>query len=102
MEQNIDLQTVLKELQELKLMSSFAKETLTLDEACLYCGISKSYMYKLTSTNMVPHYQPFGKRLYFDRLELDKWLKTNCTTPQSNTSKDSEEWLNNLKSQNYV
>lgn len=98
MNQSVELQAILKELNNLKLMSSFAKETLTLEEACLYCDISKSYMYKLTSKQLVPHYQPFGKKLYFDRSELDKWLKTNNnTTPESNTSQDSEEWIKQIK-----
>lgn len=97
MKQSVDLQQILKELNELKLMSSFAKETLTLDEACLYCDISKSYMYKLTSNQMVPHYQPFGKKLYFDRSELDKWLKSNNSTLETNTNQDSEEWIKKIK-----
>lgn len=97
MEQNIDLQNIFKELQELKLMSSFAKKTLTLEEACLYCDIKKSYMYKLTSNQLVPHYQPFGKKLYFDRSELDKWLTTNHAIPESNTSYDSDEWIKKIK-----
>lgn len=97
MEQNIDLQNIFKELQELKLMSSFAKKTLTLEEACLYCDISKSYMYKLTAKQLVPHYQPFGKKLYFDKSELDKWLTTKQAIPESNTSQDSVEWLSSIK-----
>jgi excisionase family DNA binding protein len=97
MNKSVDLQYILKELQELKSMSSFAKETLTLEEACLYCDISKSYMYKLTSKQLVPHYQPFGKKLYFDKTELDKWLKSNHAASESNISYDSEEWLKSLK-----
>lgn len=50
---------------------------LTFAEACAYTGFSKSYLYKLTSAGRIPHYKPEGKRLYFDKGELDKWLLRN-------------------------
>lgn len=53
------------------------KDTLTLEEASAYSGISKSYIYKLTSGGSIPHYKPEGKTIYFDRAELDAWLKRN-------------------------
>ena len=53
------------------------KEVLTLDEACRYTGISRSYMYKLTSLEKIPHSKPSGKMIYFDRKKLDSWLLRN-------------------------
>ena len=53
------------------------KEVLTLDEACRYTGISRSYMYKLTSLEKIPHSKPSGKMIYFDRKKLDFWLLRN-------------------------
>lgn len=49
------------------------KDVLTLDEACLYTGISKSYMYRLTSQNDIP-FSKSRKMIYFCRKTLDKWL----------------------------
>ncbi len=46
-------------------------------EAAEYLGISESYLYKLTSQARVPHYKPGGKNNYYDKLELDKWIKRN-------------------------
>lgn len=46
-------------------------------EACVYLGISESLLYKLTSSKEIPHYKPRGKMLYFDKTELDAWLKQN-------------------------
>ena len=40
-------------------------------------GISKSYLYKLTMKQQIPHYKPMGKMCYFNRLELEKWLQSN-------------------------
>ena len=53
------------------------KEVLTSDEAAAYMGIAKSYLYKLTSKQLIPHYKPMGKMCYFNRLELESWLQSN-------------------------
>lgn len=53
------------------------KNVLTFDEACFFCGLSKSYMYRLTSTRQIPHWKPRAKLLYFERAELEKWLLQN-------------------------
>lgn len=51
------------------------KELLTIEGTAQYLGISKSYLYKLTSRGAIPHYKPFGKMVYFNRKELVKWLQ---------------------------
>ncbi len=57
------------------------KEVLTSNEAARYLGISKSYLYKLTMRQQIPHYKPMGKMCYFNRVELEQWLQTNrCAT----------------------
>ena len=53
------------------------KEVLTLEEACLYTGISRSYMYKLTCFEKIPHSKPSGKMIYFERKKLNSWLLRN-------------------------
>lgn len=53
------------------------KEILNLDEAALYTGMKKSYLYKLTSMKMIPHYKPAGKYCFFRRTELEEWLTAN-------------------------
>lgn len=39
------------------------KEVLTLEEASLFLGLSKSQLYKLTGSCAIPHYKPGGKYL---------------------------------------
>ena len=56
------------------------KEVLTSDEAAAYMGISKSYLYKLTMKQVIPHYKPMGKMCYFNRKELESWLQSNKVT----------------------
>lgn len=57
------------------------KKMLTTDEAAEYLGVTKSYLYKLTSNLKIPHYKPSGKMCYFKREELDEWMQQNrCAT----------------------
>ena len=39
--------------------------------------LSKSHIYKLTYSHQIPHYKPSGKQVYFDRSEIEEWLKRN-------------------------
>ena len=50
------------------------KEVLTSEETAQYLGISKSYLYKLTMKQQIPHYKPMGKMVYFNRKELEEWV----------------------------
>jgi excisionase family DNA binding protein len=58
---------------ELALAASTAKP-LTTEEAAEYLRISTSHLYKLTSKGKIPHYKPEGKKVYFEKSELDAWL----------------------------
>ncbi len=62
------------------------KEVLTSDEASKYMGISKSYLYKLTMKQEIPHYKPMGKMVYFNRLELEQWLQSNRAATENEIS----------------
>ena len=53
------------------------KEVLNFNDACSYLDISASHLYKLTSQKSIPHFCPQGKKLYFNRAELDEWLQRN-------------------------
>lgn len=53
------------------------KKILTFDELVEYTGLSKSYLYKLTASAIIPHSKPNGKVLFFDKDKIDKWLLDN-------------------------
>jgi len=63
--------------QAVQMAGLATKEVLTFDEAATFTGLSKSYLYKLTSGQRIPHYKPAGKILYFSREELQAWLLQN-------------------------
>lgn len=56
------------------LPASPLKEILTIEEAAEFLSVSKSYLYKQTSAQAIPHYKPTGKRCYFKRSELEAWI----------------------------
>ncbi len=71
----VTLQTVIDSLDILTRAVLSNKQTLNLEEAAAFTGLTTSYLYKLTSTQEIPHYKPRGKMLYFDRSELETWLR---------------------------
>lgn len=68
-----------------------SKEVLTSDEAAKYCGFSKSYLYKLTMRQQIPHYKsPTGKMCYFNRHELEQWLQSNRVSTSNEISQKAQ------------
>lgn len=68
------------------------KEVLTSDEAARYMGISKSYLYKLTMRQQIPHYKPMGKMCYFNRTELEQWLQSNRVSTDTEISQQAQAY----------
>ena len=58
-----------------------AKNVLTIDDVSLLTGLSKSHLYRLTCNHEIPHYKR-AKMLYFDRKELEDWMKQNRVATQ--------------------
>ncbi|MCK9282316.1 MAG: helix-turn-helix domain-containing protein [Melioribacteraceae bacterium] len=59
------------------------QDRISLDEACLITGSSKSQVYKLSMLNEIPH-QKFGKRLVFSRKSLNEWMeKRTISAPEA-------------------
>ncbi len=56
------------------LSGPYKKRVLTLKEVGEFTGLSKNYLYKLTSNRAIPHYKPTGKTIYFDRQEIEDWM----------------------------
>lgn len=68
------------------------KEVLTSEEAARYLGISKSYLYKLTMQQKIPHYKPLGKMCYFNRVELEQWLQSNRIATEDEISQKAQSY----------
>jgi excisionase family DNA binding protein len=65
------------------------RRTMNVDEFCEFTGLSKQTVYKLTSASQVP-FAKRGKRIWFDREEVENWLLSN----QRATRSESERQVN--------
>lgn len=70
------MENILKELQEIRQLTLLgAKKVLTMNDAAILTGLSKSHLYKLVCTKKIPYYKSEGGKLtYFDRDELNSWM----------------------------
>lgn len=75
---------------------SAAKEVLTLEEAALFMGISKSSLYKMTHRHELPFFRPSGKLIYFEKAELLKWMRQNRSMSEAETKEAAAQKLNEL------
>ena len=87
---------ILKQLDRIErntLLTS--KNVLTFEDVVVLTGLSRSYLYKLTSANQIPHYKPSGKQLYFDREEIESWLKQNRVATVEETERKATNYVVN-------
>ena len=75
------------------------KEIFNLDEAAMYIGVSKSNLYKMTASRKIPHYKPAGRYIYFERAELDNWIREGAvkTEDQLNDRANAYTMANPLR-----
>lgn len=84
------LESIEKLISEQNLLQ---KQILNFNETCIYLDISQSHLYKLTSTRQVPHFCPQGKKLYFNRQDLDTWLQRNRQSSQVELENQASNFL---------
>lgn len=53
---------------------------LTFKQGCQYLGYAKSYVYKLTSSGILPYSKPNNKSIFFERVKLEEWMLSNTKT----------------------
>lgn len=70
---------------------------LSMPKAVRYTGLSKSHLYKLTSSRDIPHYKPNGKTIFFRKSELDQYLLKNKISTQEEIEISSIKILSKLK-----
>jgi len=72
-----NLKSIDERLSNIETLLLSQKTVLNFDEVAVYTGLSKSHLYKQTSTGGIPCYKPQGKHIYFNKLEIDQWLLQN-------------------------
>jgi excisionase family DNA binding protein len=61
-------------------------------ELSAYLKNSRSAIYKMTSSNDIPHYKS-GKRLYFKKSEIDEWVFSNRIKTNDDIEKEAMEYI---------
>jgi len=67
----------------------YSKNILTVEEVINYTGFSQKTIYKLTSTRAIPHYKPSGRKLFFKKDEIDKWITQGRVKTQTELRDES-------------
>ena len=85
--------TIEERVYELEQLLFINKNMLSFDEASKSLNLSKSYLYKLTSGNLIPHYKPQGKMLYFEKAELEAWLRQNPIKTSVQIAQEAQRYI---------
>ena len=95
-----EIQKQLDRIERLTLLS--AKNVFTFDDVVLLTGLSKSYLYKLTMKGGIPHYKPNGKVIYFDRVEIEDWMRSKRISTVDEIEQKAKSYIaNNTDSRGY-
>ncbi len=72
-----------------------SKDMFTVDEACSFMGVSKSTLYKMSSSNAIPLYKPTGGRIYFKRDDIISYLQQNRIKSQKEIEQEALNYVAN-------
>jgi len=78
-----------EKISRIEKLLAFQKEVLTFNEAALYTGLSKSFLYKMTSAGEINYSKPGGKRIYFKKQTLIDWMQKNPISTQDEIDKEA-------------
>jgi excisionase family DNA binding protein len=70
------------------------KAVLSFREALAYLDVSKSFLYKLTSSNSITFFKPSGKLIYFKRTDLNNWVFQKEFQQTSSVEENLNNYLN--------
>lgn len=94
------LAELLSHLEKLEGMAYAAKDFLNIDEVATYLKISKSSVYKMTSSKELTVYKPNGKNIFILRSDLNDWIKRNPYLSNEEIEKQSNIVSYNLEMSN--
>lgn len=62
------------------IFNQITSDYLNVSEVSKMLKMSVSHIYTLTSTKKIPHIKLLGKKLLFDKKEIEKWLKSKSVS----------------------
>lgn len=88
---------ILEKLDRIERLVLMTKTVLTMDEVALYTGLSKGYLYRLTSAHKIPHSKPGGKLIYFSKDKIDDWLLRNQHKTEEIINQEALDYVMNRR-----
>lgn len=88
-DQITSLNNTLQNLNNRIMSSEKKRKYLTLSETADYLKISKSYLYKLTSSNKIDFFKT-GKKIYFKLEDLDEHISNNLIKAKMTPHEDDD------------
>ena len=71
----LNINKIYEELSEIRKQINFQNvELLDLKQAAEYLKLKPTYLYSLIHQKKLPYYKPNGKRVYFNKAELNNWV----------------------------
>ena len=61
----------------LKIVTLGSKNILQIEDVVILTGLSKSHIYRLTSSKKIPHSKPTGGFIYFKKSDVEEWMLKN-------------------------
>ena len=87
-------QTIITKLESIERYALLAaKNVLNIDDVAVLTGLSKSALYKMTCRCQIPHYKPNGKLMFFDKNEVEAWMKQNRVSTQSEAEQAAAAYI---------
>jgi excisionase family DNA binding protein len=79
-------------LSNIENLLASTKNVMNLNEVCKLTGLSKSHIYKLSASHSIPCYKQ-SKHLFFDRKEVEEWLRSNKQTTSEETERMASSYI---------
>jgi excisionase family DNA binding protein len=73
------------------------KKVLTLEEAAILLGLSKSYLYKLTSRGVLEYSKPNGKTIFIEKEYLENWMLSGKQKTRMDIEKEAMSYCTKSK-----
>lgn len=85
---SVKLDMVLSRMDQILSMLFYTKGTLTVMEAALYLGMTTGHLYKVVRKYNIPHSRPTNGRIFFNKEDLDRWIKSRMEETEIKTSEN--------------
>ena len=69
------------------------EKPLTLEEAAEFLDMKKSTLYKMTHRREIPYSKPHGKKIYFSKVELVRWMLGKPVKTRSQIDDESSSYV---------